>query len=178
MRLTLYSNDQNYDQLLYYMYKEHSDKINEFSYIKATFIKNYSWKERFNRENKTKICHPCDTKFTIIYKQKEVEFCLQTIRRSGGERMKILIPNGCSTNEDIIYKKASLIGESKDNDNILQVFLPIEYHQDGDILEKINEISDKIVDGEANITAKIEVICKKFNYNDKKIVIIGRLIED
>jgi len=114
MRLTLYSNNPNYDQLLYYMYKEHSDKINEFSYLKATFIKNYSWKERFNRENKTKICHPCDTKFTFIYKQKEVEFCLQTIRRSGGEHMKILIPNGCSTNEDIIYKKASLIGESKE----------------------------------------------------------------
>ena len=39
MRLTLYSNNLNYDQLLYYMYKEHSDKINEFSYLKATFFK-------------------------------------------------------------------------------------------------------------------------------------------
>ena len=89
----------------------------------------------------------------------------------------------CNPNENDILEvqitkstKVGLIGESLDNDNILQVFLPIEYHQDDEILEKINEISDKIVDREENITAKIEVICKKFNYNDKKIVIIGRLV--
>ena len=91
----------------------------------------------------------------------------------------------CNPNENDIIEikitkstKVGLIGESLDNDNILQVFLPIEYHQDDETLEKINEISDKIVNREENITAKIEVICKKFNYNDKKIVIIGRLVEN
>ncbi len=88
----------------------------------------------------------------------------------------------CNPNENDILEiqitkstKVGLIGESKDNDNILQVFLPIEYHQDDEILKKI---SQRVLDKEKNITAKIEVICKKFNYNDKKIVIIGRLIED
>ena len=86
----------------------------------------------------------------------------------------------CNPNENDIIEikitkstKVGLIGESLDNDNILQVFLPIEYHQDDEILETI---SQKVVDREQNITAKIEVICKKFNYNDKKIVIIGRLV--
>jgi len=88
----------------------------------------------------------------------------------------------CNPNENDILEiqitkstKVGLIGESLDNDNILQVFLPIEYHQDDEILKKI---SQRVLDKEKNITAKIEVICKKFNYNDKKIVIIGRLIED
>ena len=88
----------------------------------------------------------------------------------------------CNPNENDVLEiqitkstKVGLIGESLDNDNILQVFLPIEYHQDDEILKKI---SQRVLDKEKNITAKIEVICKKFNYNDKKIVIIGRLIED
>ena len=88
----------------------------------------------------------------------------------------------CNPNENDILEiqitkstKVGLIGESKDNDNILQVFLPIEYHQDNEILKKI---SQRILDNEENITANIEVICKKFNFNDKKIVIIGRLVEN
>ena len=88
----------------------------------------------------------------------------------------------CNPNENDILEiqitkstKVGLIGESKDNDNILQVFLPIEYHQDNEILKKI---SQRILDNEENITANIEVICKKFNFNDKKIVIICRLVEN
>ena len=40
---------------------------------------------------------------------------------------------------------------------------------------KLVNISEKVREGN-NIRDKIEVVCKKFNFNDKKIIIIGRLV--
>jgi len=89
----------------------------------------------------------------------------------------------CNPNENDVLEinimkstKVGLIGESFDEDHILHVFIPIEYHQENNLLEtKLVNISEKVREGN-NIRDKIEVVCKKFNFNDKKIIIIGRLV--
>ena len=143
MRLIMYSNDENYDQLLYFMFEKYNDKFNDFSYVKTSIVKNYSWEDRFNK-NKIKICQPSDTKFSFTYKQKPVEFSLQTIRTKDGEQRKIIIPQGCSTNQDVIFKKATLIGETK------QLLIDI-IDEANDMCEKKMEESKKKENNTINI---------------------------
>ena len=116
-KLILYNNTSFFSSVLNYIYNKYDHKINDFEYLSETIQKNYEYRNVRN-ETRIKMCIPCDTEFSFIYDNKdkchEINFKLETIYQSNQDIQKITQPIGCSTIEEIIFKKIILQGETKE----------------------------------------------------------------
>ena len=109
--LILYSNTDFYKSVLNYIYEKYNDKFNSFEYLAESTVKPYEYVRR-NEINKIKVCIPSDTSFDIDFKDKKINFILDTLNDSNGNIYKMIVPGpGChsSTHKEIVYKKIVML---------------------------------------------------------------------
>ena len=114
--LILYSNTDFYKSVLNYIYEKYNDKFNSFEYLAESTVKPYEYVRR-NEINKIKVCIPSDTSFDIDFKDKKINFILDTLNDSNGNIYKMIVPGpGChsSTHKEIVYKKIVLKSDTKE----------------------------------------------------------------
>ena len=116
--VTIYNNESFYNTVLHYLFTHYKDKIENFDYKHSTLIKSYDWRER-RKENYVKICHPCDGRYIINYKNKDITLCLETLKQNGIYE-KMVVPQGCSTNKDIILKMLTISIDDDDKEFLIQ----------------------------------------------------------
>jgi len=115
--LIIYNNGSFYQSVLNYIYHKYDHKIEDFEYLSESIIHNYEYRNR-NKEIKIKMYNPCDTIFSFIYERNdkcyEIHFQLETILQIDKNVQKLIQPIGCSTVEEIIFKKITLSNDDKE----------------------------------------------------------------
>jgi SpoVK/Ycf46/Vps4 family AAA+-type ATPase len=120
--LTLHTNDDFYDYVLYYMCSEKTiaKNIKNFTYISESNLKPYEYVPRYRRselekENKVKICSFDDTSFNFTFEGKNINVNLETYMDNGKPLLiQMVTENCCGTNEEVIFKKLTLTSDNKD----------------------------------------------------------------
>jgi SpoVK/Ycf46/Vps4 family AAA+-type ATPase len=106
----LYSNENDYNDVIRYIYNKYSDKINQLCYNEKRLNIYNDFGLRRNKKNdklkKIITPHECDFKIEINYNNKNhiVHFNISKLYENKETHDKILISNGCSPIEQILSK--------------------------------------------------------------------------
>jgi predicted AAA+ superfamily ATPase len=146
--LSIWSNSKFYKQVLFYIYKNYSDKFHHFNYAESNLLRNYDMFERF--DNRVKIFYPEDSDFDFDFKDETISFSLKTFYDKDTPK-KILEPHGCSSVKENFIKKISLKASTKE---ILISFV-----------DECNELSKKVhLDNEKSTKTTIKISFWKKDY--------------
>tara|TARA_B100000686_G_scaffold353748_1_gene460633 strand:- start:1520 stop:2755 length:1236 start_codon:yes stop_codon:yes gene_type:complete len=113
-KVILHSNTAFYKHVLHYIYVNYEDKFTEFEYLHESTVKPYEYIRR-GEKNTVKVCNPHDTEFNFLYKEKNIVFKLETLRKSTEDiQLMTQAAPGCNgSTEQIILKMITLFGENK-----------------------------------------------------------------
>jgi len=121
-QLILHTNDEFYDYVLHYMTSDEtiSQNIDKITYISESNLRPYEYIPRYRRDairndKKIKICSFDDTEFTFMFQNKEIKIQLKTYMNNDlPMKINMITENCCGANEEVIFKKLTLSGDSKD----------------------------------------------------------------
>lgn len=121
-KLILHTNDEFYDYVLHYMCSEEniSKNINSFTYVSESNLRPYEYVPRYRREElkkekKIKVCAFEDTEFSFEFQDKNIHVNLETYMNNDlPMKINMVTENCCGTNEEVIFKKLTLVSDTKD----------------------------------------------------------------
>ena len=112
--LVIYSNTDFFKYVLNYICEKYSDQVNRFQYLSEHVTKRYEYRRK--QIQKFKICVPCDTTFDVKFKDQQINFTLETVKKDNGDLQKMIQQKelSCmSAAEDILLQEIILKGETK-----------------------------------------------------------------
>ena len=112
--LVLFSNTDFFKFVLNYICEKYSDQVNQFQYLSEHVTKRYEYRRKKVQTFKT--CFPCDTTFDLNFKEKSINFTLETIKKDNGDLQKLIQQAEACFNatEEILLQQITLKGETKE----------------------------------------------------------------
>ena len=112
--LVIYSNTDFFKYVLNYICEKYSDQVNRFQYLSEHVTKRYEYRRKNIQTFKT--CVPCDTNFELNFKEKKINFTLETVKKDNGDLQKMIQQTDICMNgiEEILLQEITLKGETKD----------------------------------------------------------------